>query len=79
MNERIDYKLPRTILYASLVLFIFVTLPHLIGMFQIKQEYINLIVVIDSVILGAFLTSLIYSIYAIVHNTLFEMRQGKNG
>ena len=70
--KRIDYTMPRTIAIFTMPSFMMCALPHYLGVTTIKPEFEVFRTIFDGSVTVALFGSLVYSIYAIIHNARLD-------
>lgn len=68
----ISYRTPRTIAVFSAPYFVICALPHYLGITTIKPEFEIFRAILDGSVTGLFVGSIIYLLYAILHNIRVE-------
>jgi uncharacterized membrane protein len=70
--NRISYRMPRTIAVFTAPSVVICALPHYLGMTTIKPEFEIFRSIFDGSVTGLFIGSIVYLLYAIVHNIRVE-------
>lgn len=70
--NRISYRTPRTIAVFSAPSFVICALPHYLGITTIKPEFEIFRSIFDGSVTGLFVGSIVYLLYAILHNIRVE-------
>lgn len=73
--ERIDYFIPRQLLYFFGAFWMVGTLPRMLGIVSPRAEFVDMVGIIDFCANVGFFGSLFYVIYAVVHNAKLNQNE----